>query len=50
MKTLDALLPPNAGERKTLADIIFAKLASGDGTNAATIKNVEQGESKNRES
>jgi essential nuclear protein 1 len=44
MKALDALLPPNANERKTLADIIFAKLASGDGTNTAMIKNVEQDE------
>ncbi|KAI0052588.1 Bystin-domain-containing protein [Auriscalpium vulgare] len=26
IKALDSLLPPNAGERKTLADIIFAKL------------------------
>ena len=26
MKALDALLPANAGERRTLADIIFSKL------------------------
>ena len=26
MKALDAMLPANAGERRTLADIIFAKL------------------------
>ena len=26
LETLDALLPANAGERKTLADLIFAKL------------------------
>lgn len=44
MKTLDALLPPNAGERRTLADIIFSKLASGDATNAAVIRSVEQDE------
>ncbi|PFH52572.1 hypothetical protein AMATHDRAFT_139696 [Amanita thiersii Skay4041] len=34
LETLDALLPANAGERKTLADIIFAKL---EGTSSATI-------------
>lgn len=28
MDTLDALHPHNAGERKTLADLIFAKLDS----------------------
>ena len=26
MKALDAMLPANAGERRTLADIIFSKL------------------------
>ena len=26
LETLDALLPANAGERKTLADLIFAKI------------------------
>jgi essential nuclear protein 1 len=26
LETLDTLLPPNAGERKTLADLIFSKL------------------------
>ena len=38
MQTLDALLPANAAERRTLADIIFSKL---DG--AATIQKVDQG-------
>ncbi|EIN10812.1 cell adhesion protein byn-1 [Punctularia strigosozonata HHB-11173 SS5] len=30
LKTLDSLLPPDTGERRTLADIIFAKLESGE--------------------
>lgn len=30
MKTLDALLPSNAGERKTLADMIFSKLEESE--------------------
>ncbi|TFK56029.1 Bystin-domain-containing protein [Heliocybe sulcata] len=29
LQTLDTLLPPNAGERRTLADIIFSKLEGG---------------------
>ena len=32
LETLDALLPANAGERKTLADLIFAKLDSNEHT------------------
>lgn len=43
METLDALHPHNAGERRTLADIIFAKLESGETENAAVIKKVQQG-------
>ncbi|KAF8743811.1 hypothetical protein AX14_000221 [Amanita brunnescens Koide BX004] len=43
LKTLDALLPPNAGERRTLADIIFSKLTSGETTNVAMIQKVNQG-------
>lgn len=39
MQALDALRPPDAGERKTLADIIFAKIDGG----AAIIQNVHQG-------
>ncbi|KIK65735.1 hypothetical protein GYMLUDRAFT_39244 [Collybiopsis luxurians FD-317 M1] len=43
METLDALLPHNAGERRTLADIIFAKLDSDDTSqNAAVIQKVPQ--------
>ena len=30
LKTLDTLLPANSGERKTLADLIFSKLESGE--------------------
>ncbi|KAI0069189.1 cell adhesion protein byn-1 [Artomyces pyxidatus] len=36
IKALDSLLPPNAGERKTLADLIFAKL-DGAGSQTAVI-------------
>jgi hypothetical protein len=32
LETLDALLPANAGERKTLADLIFAKLDNKEQT------------------
>ncbi|KAF9535014.1 Bystin-domain-containing protein [Crepidotus variabilis] len=42
MQTLDTLLPSNAGERKTLADLIFAKLDSGEITNTAAIQKVYQ--------
>ncbi|CAK5276085.1 unnamed protein product [Mycena citricolor] len=42
LQTLDALHPHNAGERRTLADIIFAKLESGETDNAAVIKKVSQ--------
>lgn len=45
METLDALLPANAGERKTLADLIFAKLDSKEEvTSNAAIQKVYQGE------
>jgi essential nuclear protein 1 len=38
------LHPHNATERRTLADIIFAKLESGETeNNAAVIKKVQQG-------
>ncbi|KAJ7762818.1 Bystin-domain-containing protein [Mycena maculata] len=46
METLDALHPHNAGERRTLADIIFAKLESGETENAAVIKKVQQDREK----
>lgn len=42
MDTLDALLPQNAGERKTLADIIFAKLEDGESQGAAVIQKARQ--------
>ncbi|TFY80521.1 hypothetical protein EWM64_g3492 [Hericium alpestre] len=38
IKALDSLLPPNAGERKTLADLIFAKLDSASGSGTAVIQ------------
>ena len=44
METLDALLPANAGERKTLADLIFAKLDSKEFTSNAAVQKVYQGE------
>ncbi|RDB20496.1 Uncharacterized protein C13G1.09 [Hypsizygus marmoreus] len=48
MDTLDALLPSNSGERRTLADIIFAKLESGEtgGNNAAVIQKAHQDREK----
>lgn len=45
MEALDTFLPANAGERKTLADLIFAKLDSGEVTSTAAIKKVHQGRS-----
>ena len=44
LETLDALLPANAGERKTLADLIFAKLDGKEPTSNAAIQKVYQGE------
>jgi len=46
METLDALLPANAGERRTLADIIFSKLESGERENPAIIKKSHQDHGK----
>ncbi|KAJ7873387.1 Bystin-domain-containing protein [Mycena olivaceomarginata] len=47
LETLDALHPHNATERRTLADIIFAKLESGETeNNAAVIKKVQQDRDK----
>jgi hypothetical protein len=43
METLDALLPANAGERRTLADIIFSKLENVEQSNAAIIQKSHQG-------
>jgi hypothetical protein len=45
MEALDTFLPANAGERKTLADLIFAKLDSGEVVSTATIQKVRQGAS-----
>lgn len=42
METLDALLPANSGERKTLADLIFAKLDGAGTPNAAVIQKTRQ--------
>ncbi|KAF5388217.1 hypothetical protein D9615_000054 [Tricholomella constricta] len=42
MDTLDALLPSNAGERRTLADIIFSKIQEGEAGNAAVIQKTQQ--------
>jgi essential nuclear protein 1 len=47
MKTLDTLLPANSGERRTLADIIFAKLDSGEVGNVAVVQKVSQGNHDN---
>jgi essential nuclear protein 1 len=47
METLDALLPSNAVVRKTLADVIFAKLESGEIGNAAVIQKSHQSIIKN---
>lgn len=38
MKTMDALLPANAGERRTLADLIFAKLDDAEAGKKVVIK------------
>ena len=42
MKALDAMLPSNAGERRTLADIIFAKLDNLESAQVDTAQH-EQG-------
>ena len=42
MKALDAMLPSNAGERRTLADIIFAKLDNLESAQVDTTQH-EQG-------
>ncbi|KAG5645745.1 hypothetical protein DXG03_005282 [Asterophora parasitica] len=46
MDTLDALLPSNAGERRTLADIIFSKIQEGESGNAAVIQKAQQNPDK----
>ncbi|KAG5727747.1 hypothetical protein E4T56_gene20785 [Termitomyces sp. T112] len=42
LDTLDALLPSNSGERRTLADIIFSKIQEGETGGAAVIQKVQQ--------
>lgn len=42
---MSALLPPNSGERRTLADVIFAKLDNPETSTVATIQKVQQGSS-----
>ncbi|KAF9451994.1 Bystin-domain-containing protein [Macrolepiota fuliginosa MF-IS2] len=42
LHTLGALLPANSGERRTLADVIFAKLDNPEGNATATIQKVQQ--------
>ncbi|KZV71408.1 Bystin-domain-containing protein [Peniophora sp. CONT] len=42
IQALDTLLPPNAGERKTLADMIFAKLDFDSGANQTTVIRAPQ--------
>ncbi|KAF7313489.1 hypothetical protein HMN09_00504800 [Mycena chlorophos] len=47
MEALDALHPHNAGERRTLADIIFAKLDGGEPqSRTVVIQNVQQDRDK----
>jgi len=46
-KALDALLPANSGERRTLADIIFAKLESGMTNGVNVMQKVQQGTKPN---
>ncbi|TFK43300.1 Bystin-domain-containing protein [Crucibulum laeve] len=41
-QALDALLPSNTTERRTLADMIFAKLDSGEISNTNTIQKAHQ--------
>ena len=43
LKTLDALLPSNAGERRTLADIIFSKLENIENGNVTEIRKSQRG-------
>ena len=40
---LDTLLPPNSGERRTLADVIFSKLENNKSGNVSVIQKIQQG-------
>lgn len=42
LEALDVMLPSNVSERKTLADLIFAKLDSGEISTTAAIQKVHQ--------
>ena len=45
LRTLDALLPSNAGERRTLADIIFSKLeGANEEEKTTTIQKTQRGQ------
>ncbi|EKM80255.1 hypothetical protein AGABI1DRAFT_99864 [Agaricus bisporus var. burnettii JB137-S8] len=46
IRTLSALLPANSTERRTLADVIFAKLDNAENNSAATIQRVHQDREK----
>ncbi|KAF8121346.1 Bystin-domain-containing protein [Boletus edulis] len=41
-QALDTLLPPNSGERRTLADVIFSKLENSKSGNVTVIRKVQQ--------
>ena len=43
LETLDTLLPPDAGERRTLADMIFAKLNEAELESDSVNKIVKGG-------
>lgn len=43
---LDTLLPPNSGERRTLADVIFSKLENSKSGNVTVIQKAQQGPSR----
>ncbi|KAG9317136.1 Bystin-domain-containing protein [Chiua virens] len=42
VQALDTLLPPNSGERRTLADVILSKLENTKGGNVTVIQKVQQ--------
>ncbi|KAI9575032.1 Bystin-domain-containing protein [Boletus coccyginus] len=42
IQALDTLLPPNSGERRTLADVIFSKLENSKLGNVTVIQKVQQ--------
>ncbi|KAJ8590753.1 Bystin-domain-containing protein [Rhizopogon salebrosus TDB-379] len=44
IQALDALLPSNSGERRTLADIIFSKLESANSNGVNVTQKVQQGQ------